>query len=280
MKKIVTILSLCAFVFSLNAQDGGGNDKSFRFGLRVEPSFNWLKPDNKKDFSYGGIKMGFGVGAITDFKLGGNVWLSTGVALDFNGAKINYLDNNNSLDTTGYFYANDAIIEIKNISSDSATLSNYSTIQLEDRNYKVNYINIPLFIKMKTKEIGYITYFGQFGLNTSIKTKARANDGGKILAGTNINLDELKDLNIDSEVSPVKMAGSIGFGIEYNVSGTTSVVTSVSYDYGFTSLTKKNSKHVIDFDGSDLVSATPTYKAYTPQKNIAHGVRLTIGILF
>ena len=42
---------------------------------------------------------------------------------------------------------------------------------------------------MKTAEIGYLTYFGQFGLNTSIKTKARATDGGVIISGTNIWLD-------------------------------------------------------------------------------------------
>lgn len=273
-------MSLFSLCLTMSAQDGGGNDKNFRFGLMVEPSFNWVQPDNAKDFANGGVKMGFGIGAITDFKLGGNVWLSTGINMDFSGAKLKYLDNNNSADTTGYFYYDDAIVEIKNISDDSAILSKYSMIQLESRNYSVNYVNIPIYIKMKTNEIGYMTYYGQFGLHTSVKTKARAKDEGKILVGSDLGLADLADMNIDSEVSPIKMAASIGGGFEYNISGSTSLFVSLNYNYGFTSVTKKNSKHVIDFDKSDLLNATPSYVAYSPQKNIVHGIRLSVGMLF
>ena len=99
MKKIITAALIIALGINSNAQ---GNEKDFRFGLKIEPSFNWLSPDKAEKFESGGIKMGFGIGAMTDFKLGGNVWLSTGVAVDFSGAKLNYLDNTIS-DTSGFY---------------------------------------------------------------------------------------------------------------------------------------------------------------------------------
>jgi len=280
MKKIIIVAILIAFGLNLSAQ---GNDKDFRFGLKIDPSFNWLKPDNEKDFTNGGLQLGFGVGAITDFKLGENIWLSTGFSMDFSGAKLNYVDNGNDKDTTGYYVYDDAILEISDLAGvDSATYAPYLFYQLNKRQYKVNYVNIPLMLKMKTNEIGYLTYYGQFGLLTSIKTKARATDD-VALSGT---VSSLEDLNIDSEVSFVKASLSIGGGFEYAFAESTSAFVTVAYNYGFTSITKKESKHVVDFDESDVLDATgnlvasPTFNAYTPQKNIPHAIRLTIGILF
>ena len=277
---------LLGLVFNVNGQ---GNDKAFRFGLKIEPSFNWLKPDKAEKFESGGIKMGFGIGAMTDFKLGGNVWLSTGVAIDFNGAKLNYLDNTIT-DTTGFYpgyfhYSSgqsSGIVSVDDantalLDTASTTFSEYSFIQLESRSYKVQYVNIPLFIKMKTDEIGYLTYFGQFGLNTSIKTKARATDGGVIISGTNIALTDLDDLDIEKEVNLFKVAGSIGGGFEYNLSESTSLTVAVNFDYGFTSLTKKDSDHIIAIQNGQAVAA---FEKYSDQKNKANAVRLTVGILF
>jgi hypothetical protein len=286
MKKIITAVILLGLVFNVNGQ---GNDKAFRFGLKIEPSFNWLKPDKAEKFESGGIKMGFGIGAMTDFKLGGNVWLSTGVAIDFNGAKLNYLDNTIT-DTTGFYpgyfhYSSgqsSGIVSVDDantalLDTASTTFSEYSFIQLESRSYKVQYVNIPLFIKMKTDEIGYLTYFGQFGLNTSIKTKARATDGGVIISGTNIALTDLDDLDIEKEVNLFKVAGSIGGGFEYNLSESTSLTVAVNFDYGFTSLTKKDSDHIIAIQNGQAVAA---FEKYSDQKNKANAVRLTVGILF
>lgn len=286
MKKIITAAIIIVFGVTSNAQ---GNDKDFRFGLKIEPSFNWLSPDNADKFESGGIKMGFGIGAMTDFKLGGNVWLSTGVAIDFNGAKLNYLDNTIS-DTSGfypgYYHYNSGqssgIVSVDDanaalLDTASTTFSDYSFIKLQNRTIRAQYVNIPLFIKMKTNEIGYLTYFGQFGLNTSIKTKARASDEGVIISGTNIALTDLDDLDIEKEVSLFKMAGSIGGGFEYNLSESTSLSVAVIFDYGFTSLTKKTSDHVIAIQNGQTVTE---FDAYSDQKNKANAVRLTVGILF
>ena len=277
---------LLGLILNANAQ---GNDKDFRFGLKIEPSFNWLKPDKPGKFESGGIKMGFGIGAMTDFKLGGNVWLSTGVAVDFNGAKLNYLDNTIS-DTSGFYpgyyhYSigqSSGIVSVDDanaalLDTASATFSEYSFLKLQKRTIRAQYVNIPLFIKMKTSEIGYLTYFGQFGLNTSIKTKARSTDDVDIISATNLAPSDLDDLDIEKEVNLFKLAGSIGGGFEYNLSESTSLSVAVIFDYGFTSLTKKTSDHVIAFDQNPTTSG---YSPYIDQKNIPNAIRLTVGILF
>tara|TARA_B110000285_G_scaffold135660_1_gene152000 strand:- start:15 stop:875 length:861 start_codon:yes stop_codon:yes gene_type:complete len=286
MKKIITAALIIALGINSNAQ---GNEKDFRFGLKIEPSFNWLSPDKADKFESGGIKMGFGIGAMTDFKLGGNVWLSTGVAVDFSGAKLNYLDNTIS-DTSGfhpvYFHyssgQSSGIVSVDDVNTalldtTSTTFSEYSSIKLLDRTIRAQYVNIPLFIKMKTNEIGYLTYFGQFGLNTSIKTKARSTDNVDLISATNLTPSDLDDLDIEKEVNLFKLAGSIGGGFEYNLSESTSLSVAVIFDYGFTSLTKKTSDHVIAKQNGQAVT---TFENYTDQKNKANAVRLTVGILF
>jgi hypothetical protein len=286
MKKIITAVIIVALGFNSNAQ---GNDKDFRFGLKIEPSFNWLTPDKAEKFESGGIKMGFGIGAMTDFKLGGNVWLSTGVAVDFSGAKLNYLDNTIS-DTSGFYpgyfhYSSgqsSGIVSVDDVNTalldtTSTTFSEYSSIKLKDRTIRAQYVNIPLFIKMKTNEIGYLTYFGQFGLNTSIKTKARSTDNVDLISATNLAPSDLDDLDIEKEVNLFKLAGSIGGGFEYNLSESTSLSVGIVFDYGFTSLTKKTSDHVIAIENGQ---PTSEFESYTDQNNKANAVRLTIGILF
>ena len=47
MKKIITAVIIVVLGFNVNAQ---GNEKDFRFGLKIEPSFNWLSPDNAEKF--------------------------------------------------------------------------------------------------------------------------------------------------------------------------------------------------------------------------------------
>ena len=159
----------------------------------------------------------------------------------------------------------------------STTFSEYSFLKLKERTIRAQYVNIPLFIKMKTKEIGYLTYFGQFGLNTSIKTKARSTDAGDIISATNLASSDLDDLDIEKEVNLFKLAGSIGGGFEYNLSESTSLSVGIVFDYGFTSLTKKTSDHVIAIENGQ---ATTEFESYTDQNNKANAVRLTIGILF
>ena len=246
-------------------------DKKFHFGLKVEPTFSWYKPDNLKRFENNGVGMKFGFGLITDFALSENIWFSTGLGLHFDGGKIKYLDS------TGYFFLDNEIQTFKSNSgvvafTDIDTLSEF--ILLQERNIKANYVNIPLFLKMKTKEIGMMTYLGQFGFNLGIKTKGRTNDVGKNLTST--NNPDLNDLNIDSEMNLLRMQLGMGLGVEYNLSGSTSFLGMVTFNYGMGNIVNKRTRHLID--PTDI---SPTgFLSYDQQKFIPFNVAVTVGVLF
>ena len=176
------ITSIMALLLTINisAQDDIG--KKFRFGLRGNVSTDWLSPDNTKDFSSEGIGLGYGWGFQMEFKLGESTTsLVTGVNLTTFSAGLNYLGGSDMpLDPTYYILDNDDDFvpwEAETLPINHVNGNEY--YQLEERKYKINYVTIPISLKMKTKEIGYFTYFGEFGANLGIKTKTRVNDKSK-----------------------------------------------------------------------------------------------------
>jgi len=255
MKKIATLI-LLIFIGNLAFSQTEEKLKNFRFGLKGTPSLNWYKPDDQKKFESGGLRAKFGYGLITEFRLTSVASLTTGLQVDYDGGVLTFKD------TVGYFISQDEIIN----KNDTAG-KKYDSFLLQERNYNTQYVSLPLMIKMKTKEIGYLTYFGTFGFTSSFRTKARVNDDGKYF-GTTTNTT-IKDLDVTKELSLIKLALNIGFGAEYNISGSTSLLFGLTYGNGFTNVLKKDSEHLLDETASAL-----------KQKAYANNITLTVGILF
>jgi len=269
MKKTLIAL-FCLSLLGIGNNACSQDDKTFKFGLAVEPSVNWYSPAEKKKFESDGNPLKFGFGLVTDFKLGENIWFSTGLGLNTGGGAIKYLEN--PLDSIGYFLLDNEIIEPTGKFSEIDTSADY--ISLTKRKYNANYVTIPLTLKMKTKEIGMMTYFGQFGFDLSVKTKGRAVDEGTNLSSS--NSPDLNDLNIDSEMQPLLAGLNVGGGAEYNISGSTSIFFSANFHYGFLNAVKNTSKHLIDLNasvGDDILM-------YTPQQFKPFAISLKVGVLF
>lgn len=288
MRKIAILLFAIVFGFKGFAQDDVNESKNFRLGLHFDPYITWYSPVDQKKFDNGGTKMKFSLGAVTDFKLGGNVWLSAGASFSFLGGAINYLESNvsdtiNSPDTYGYFLNNDnEIIDYDNVMlGDTSFLTGNTFIQPTSRNYKVRYLTIPLNLKIKTKEIGYLTYFGQFGVINHIKLgSVKIDDEG---AGYNVDANgaltesaspDLTALISDKEPSIYQVAVNLGGGAEYNISGSTSLFASIQFNYGLNSAIKNESEQIIEID--DAGGQT----RYNDQKFNPHAIVLRIGVLF
>jgi hypothetical protein len=251
MKKVFALLVGLVFVSNVFSQD----EKNIRFGLSAAPSVNWYKPENVQKYESKGVGLGFGWGLDVEFRL-------TDIATFATGLKINY-DRGGIIfkDSVGYELNKDSeLITDPNLSSTSFFL-------LENRSYRLNYVTIPLMVKMHTNEIGYMTYFGQFGLISSLKTKALANDAIKSPI-TNTQSSK-ENLDINSDVSLFRFQLSIGGGAEYNLSGSTSLVFGVNYNLGFSNVLRKNSRHIVDMSGTAI-----------KQNASAHNIALTVGILF
>ena len=139
MKKIFALASVLLITVYSFAQDSGGSIDKFRFGFKVAPSLSWMKPD-VKNFSSDGSRVGFIYGLMMDYNLSKTYAVSTGIEVSYRGGKIKYDYQYNSSNNNPNSY------------------SGYDS-------YNIKYIEVPMTIKMKTNEIGYMTFYGQFGLD-------------------------------------------------------------------------------------------------------------------
>lgn len=269
MKTKVFLLVIFAFLGKLaTAQD---DDKSFKFGLKAIPSINWYKPDDTKFYSSDGTNIKFSYGLITEFKLAGSAWLSTGLQVDKDGGKINYLD------TVICFLNQDGEI----ISAeDTGSVSSYTIQKLDNRVFKASYVTLPLTLRLRTKEVGMMTYYGQFGFPISIKLRGRSEDVARKVNSTYNGFEAAstnKDLDISSDMGFMNVGLMIGGGAEYNMSGNTSILFGIHYNQGFMNTVRRDSKQLKNAD--KMFTSSPAF-VDNDQKFYSRSVALTVGILF
>lgn len=287
MKKLFTLTAIALFANSMFAGGDENEIKNFRFGLKVTPSINWYKPEGKL-LAKNGIVPKFGGGLIMEFRLAKVASIQTGVQIDMDGGKIKYNNegyNAPNANTVTYYYNNsDDVIEKFGLTppSDSAGLysfnQKYTLYQLNERNYKATYVTIPLMLKLKTKEIGMMTYFGQFGINNSFRWSVKADDKLTVLNSSTASATDSKSkLNITKDCSVYVASLTFGAGTELNLSGSTSVLIGVNYNLGFTNVVKSKSDYLgkRTNDASGVGTLTNL-----PQTLKSNGVVLTVGVLF
>jgi hypothetical protein len=273
MKKILLGLALLMGAMATNAQDEA---KNFRFGLKGELAFDWLNSSNKNKLLNNGVGLGYDWGMQLEFKIADNVSFVSGLSLRTASYKLSYIDAPQADPIVYILDRNSELVERKE--DGSFDMENQRAYLLDTRNMKTNYVTIPLIIKMKTKEIGYLTYFGQFGANLGFATKSRANDSGRQLDTANLQYTipySNENLNISKSIVPLRAGLVVGGGAEYNISGTTSLFFSLHYNHNFMSYLKANDKYT---QRPDLI--TPGKFVSGGYKMLPGAVVLSVGILF
>ncbi len=236
MKRLLLFILLCTLgISSTNAQ------KSFRFGMKAAPLFSWIKPDFRdapKDFSVegGGGRIGFVWGPMAEIQLNETFLISTGLDISYSSGKI------------------------------KGTLKD-SSGSLVDWNqyYKTRFIELPVMLKFRTKEIGYLRYFGLFGLGAGFRYSARTEFSRSSNSTTVTNNDN----NSDKYVNVFRGSMLIGAGVEYSLSGNTALVGSLLFNNGLTNMLKSQTSG----------SATDPFNAIR-ENGILNYMQLNIGILF
>ncbi|MCB9189097.1 MAG: outer membrane beta-barrel protein [Flavobacteriales bacterium] len=300
MKKLILLAGIIlglSHITSAQVSVSEENDiKNFRFGLKGGLSFDWMNVDNDKKFTSGGVGVGYHWGLQLEFRLNKTLSFVSGLSLTTNNLKINYTGAS-SADTVLYILDKDENFvdfggDTTSIFASMLTSTN-NVYWLKERSIKANYVNIPITLKMKTKEIGYFTYFGQFGLNIGIRTGAKTNDVVQKItfeedslvntasfygSNTKINPEDitLEKLDLTSAIQPVRLGLKIGGGAEYNFSGSTSMYFEVNYNHYFTNGLRKDTKETY-LNALDFVD-----KAFENigAKAIPGSVSLTVGVLF
>lgn len=166
-------------------------------GLQFSPGFAWLKP-SEKELKNDGMKLGFNYGVNLDVMFSDNYGIGTGLLMSHQGGKLTILD----------------------------------TIKAT---YKFQYLDLPVFLKMRTGEIGYIRYYGTFGVVPGFRLSAK---GQASFGGATYDEEDIKD-----QINLINISLAIGGGVQYILSGTTRLVGGIEYNNGFSDLLKdKNQK--------------------------------------
>ncbi|MGB1040972.1 MAG: porin family protein [Flavobacteriales bacterium] len=264
MKKIALVLGVFLITQCAISQS------KFRFGLKAAPSINWLKPDDVKKFSNGGTTLGFNWGLTGEYALSDNFSFYGGLELNHEKGKVGFT-------VPAYYFMKKDFELVETVENGGDYLpedtSAYS-MKLSNRTYKSTYVTLPFGIKMKTAEIGYMTYFGEFGLNLAFRTGTKIEDEATLedpraTASDAANYNNLSDVNYDRDMQPIRVQLRVGLGTEYKISEGTSLFGGFHYNLGFTNVVKGDSRFLINDDAKQV-----------SQKFSAHGLQLTVGVLF
>jgi hypothetical protein len=198
MKRTLSILLFVTISLALFSQ-------TTKFGVFIDPQFTWLSAESRSVDS-DGMKFGIRGGLLLDKYFQKNYAIHTGLSLGTQGGSLKYPD--------------ETIIKVYN---EEDTLPAGTTVE-----YKLNYITIPLGLKLKTNQIGYFSYFARVGFTNqfNIKAKATTSDGS-------LYRDDIK-----KEIFFYNLAYHFGIGVEYAISEDTSILFGVNYHNGFINITR------------------------------------------
>lgn len=199
-RKLVTGLLLAGNVAVASAQ-------RISFSMFFEPQISWLTADTKS-INRDESRTGFNTGLIMDKFFTENYAFSTGISILNTGGALMYDDS-----TTFDFNYGDRDLPAGSV-----------------LDYKLQYINIPISLKLNSNQIGYLSFFAHPGICTHFNIKATAD-------GLSDGLD-VDNENISDAVSVFNLSYFIGGGIEYSLGGNTAVIAGLFYDSGFWDITR------------------------------------------
>ncbi len=184
MRRLLLILT-----FILSTLTTYSQDQKFHFGLKIAPSMAWIKPD-LKGLERDGYRVGFGYGVQMEFRIQDNYAIASGVQISYRGGNIKY-------------------------KSDSVNIPDQVTT------FKLQYVEIPIALKMKTNEFKKIRYYGMFGFSPGYIIRSK------------FDTEDLENENAKEFMNEFNVNMIIGAGLEYTISGSTVITGGLEFNNGF-----------------------------------------------
>jgi len=245
MKKLLAIALLIYSTSTLHAQSTitqpPPSNGKFTGGIMINPFVAWSNANvddpTKNNVTSSGAQFGFAYGLLGEYFFNNNYGISLNPRVSGYNSDFNYFP------------------DIKNFPNSSV-----------DRNISLQYVEVPVCLKMRTNEVGYMKYFAQVGIMPGVKLAAKANID--TLSGSTV-VGSVKGLNVTNDVNLFMLAFVIGIGAEYSLGGTTAIVASITWNNGFTNVWGKHA--------DNLNSNPPVLSNFnSPPSNIS----LNVGIKF
>jgi hypothetical protein len=263
MKKSVLFVIACCLTMAGMAQE-----KEWKIALQVSPNISWMKPESKHIES-GSNKLQFGFGVMIDKMFTDRYAFGTGLNIFRTGGELSYL-------YTG------------GVRKDGAA-SNTEIIAERVRTYNLQYLEVPLTLKLRTNEIGYITYWAQFGVGlgfnirssadeqiTYLQEREKTDTTDRWIVSSIKQLTE-EDVDIADDIGIFRTSLIMAAGIEYNLSGDASILAGLTFNNGFNNVLTGDGVVKNAAGSAEIIGLKPTsFKL----RSINNFVSLNVGILF
>jgi len=220
--KNVTILVFGMLITQLSFAQG-----EFRFGLKGSSNFGWVG-GTSKNIVNDGTTVAFGYGIMGDYYFKSNYGISAEIMLSNIKSKFTVTEP----------------LAFNSVMSDTVNDLRYE--------YNIQYLDIPLTMKIRTKEIGDMTYFGQFGVSMGFALNAKTSIVSTGLPKSisdqepteyrvnGAEGDAFTVNNFDDKVFLFRLPLIIGGGVEYKMAGSTSLQIGVRIANAFTDMFVKD----------------------------------------
>ena len=200
-------LRIIAFTALLAIASNGNKlaaQQSISFGIHANPTVGWFSSDNNTVKSKG-ARAGINFGLTLNKYFADNYAISTGISLISVGGSLAHNDS----------------ITLK-LNKPTGVSAGGKVM------YNIEYLVLPIGLKLKSNQIGYITLFADLGLDPKLTL------GGKVKIPS---LDISKE-KANSELKNVSMGYHATGGIEYSLGGSSAVVVGINFESNFTDITK------------------------------------------
>ena len=212
-------------------------------GFQLSPTISWMTT-NDNTITGAGSNVGLKIGLMGEYYFQEDYAITSGFGLIINqGGTLNHSIGGNLFPTSEF--------------RDSSLYN----IDAGDVTRKFQMVEIPIGIKLRTNQFGYLRYYGEIPFLLHIKTQARGN-----FAGTTRE-------NITPDTGLLNFSWGIGGGAEYSISDNTAIVAGIYFHNGLFDMTQNRKTQLRDATGA-LTDEQEDSKA------IISGLTFRIGVMF
>jgi len=235
--------------------------ENIRIGMQLSPTMSWISTDDDL-INRTSSNVGISLGALAEYFMSESISFTGGIGLAFNqGGTLQH-------EHGGNFFPDSELSDDK---------YNTGVKPLPDGvklKYKLQYVEIPLGIKWRTQEKGYIRYFAEAPIFTiGMRTQARGDiEGGE--------MSTFKE-NIGPDVGFFNFQVGLGAGLEYALSENTSLVGGLYFNAGLSDITNNAATKAID--NPDQAPSNPNDDYIIVQENSngrPSSITLRLAIMF
>ncbi|NNE29761.1 MAG: outer membrane beta-barrel protein [Saprospiraceae bacterium] len=247
MKKIIAVLLTLGLAIQFSQAQ---ND--FRFGFQVSPSFGWMST-NSPDITGNGTNLGLKLGLIGEKYFRENYAFTFGLGFGFNEGG-----------TLKYNGEGEVWPEVE-VPADFRTIITGTNLK-----NSLQYIEIPVGLKLRTQEFGYFRFFADIPVITlGILTQAKGD-----ISGPYENPPE--GLDIRKGINFLTYSWGVGGGTEYTIGDNIALLAGIQFQTSFLDVTKDEGTTFCPTDNFDC--------ALNPPKEDSNGknnmITLKLGVLF